>query len=129
MHELSRGGYGSVYPVAEISAGELAAAIDGEFRTSVKLTGDKNKKISRAASFCGAGVDEESIAFAVKNGADAIVSSDWKHHLLALCLQTGAVAVQLSHYASEEYGFEKYYEKMRESIGATCLLYRDDQLL
>ena len=54
------------------------------------------------------GADEEAVAFAVKNGADVIVSSDFKHHVLTLANEKGIAVIALTHYASENYGFKKY---------------------
>ena len=129
QHLLSQGGYGSVYAVPEISAGELQKNIGKEFSSLPKLVGDAGKTVRKVASFCGAGVDDGSVAFAVANGVDAIVSSDWKHHLILACYQAGVAVFELSHYASEEYGFEKYYEKMCKSISLPCALHKEDGLL
>ena len=129
QHLLSQGGYGSVYSVGEISALALKKNIEKEFSTSVRMIGEEEKTIRTVASFCGAGVDDQSIAFASACGADAIVSSDWKHHLILACYEAGIVVFELSHYASEEYGFEKYYEKMCKSIDLPCVLHREDGLL
>ena len=126
---LSQGGYGSVYSVGKIAAEDLRDGIEKVFSTTVRLIGDLKKPIRKVASFCGAGVDDRSIAFAIENGADAVVSSDWKHHLILACREAGVAVFEISHYASEEYGFEKYYEKMCKSISVPCLLHRDDDLL
>jgi putative NIF3 family GTP cyclohydrolase 1 type 2 len=99
------------------------------FSASVRWVGDENKIIRIVASFCGAGVDDRSIDFAIACGADAIVSSDWKHHLILACHEAGVAVFELSHYASEEYGFEKYYEKMCKSIELPCVLHREEALL
>lgn len=128
-HTLSQGGYGSVYAVPEITAGDLRARMKEVFSSEPKLVGNENKVISKVASFCGAGVDDSSVAFAIACGADAVVSSDWKHHLILACYQAGVAVFELSHYASEEYGFEKYYEKMCKSISLPCVLHREDGLL
>ena len=81
------------------------------------------------ASFCGSGADEEAVAFAVKNGADVIVSSDFKHHVLTLANEKGIAVIALTHYASENYGFEKYYKKIRQSTNLACEYHTDNELL
>ena len=70
-----------------------------------------------------------SVAFALSCGVDGMISSDWKHHLILACHEAGVAVFDLPHYASEEYGFEKYYEKMCKSISLPCTLHREDGLL
>ncbi len=129
MHELSLGGYGRVYDVKSTSAKELKDGCNKVFKTQRTLVYKENKKIERVASFCGSGCDEEGIAFALKNGADAVVSSDFKHHVIALALEKGLAVISLTHYASESYGFEKYYEKISRQVGIPCEFFKDENLL
>ena len=67
--------------------------------------------------------------FAVKQGAQVLISSDFKHHVLALALEKGLSVIALTHYASENYGFEKYYEKMRQRLAVSCEYHTDTNLL
>ena len=128
-HVLSQGGYGSVYDVPAIAAKALAQGIEKEFLGKPRLVGNGEKIIRKVASFCGAGADDSSIAFAIKNGVDAVITADWKHHLILACYQAGIVVFEMSHYASEEYGFKKYYEKMCKSISVPCDFHRETALL
>ena len=128
-HVLSQGGYGSVYEVPCISAKTLKENLEKEFSCAVRLVGDGAKKVCKVASFCGAGADDASVAFAIAQGADAMVSADWKHHLILACYQAGVAVYELSHYASEEYGFQKYYEKMCKSSSLPCAFHREEGLL
>ena len=83
------------------------------FRTErVLVYGDKD--VEKVASFCCAGMDEGSIDFALENGADTIVSSDPKHHLIAAAVEKGVNVVVLTHYAAENYGFYEFYQKIKE---------------
>ncbi len=66
---------------------------------------------------------------AAKNGADVVISADFKHHILALALETGLAVIQLTHYASEKYGFENYYRKIRKQAGIPCVFHTDEALL
>ena len=129
QHHLFAGGYGSVYEVEEISAKQLQENLEKTFSTTVRLVGDEGRMIRKVASFCGAGVDDASVAFALSCGVDGMISSDWKHHLILTCHEAGVAVFDLPHYASEEYGFEKYYEKMCKSISLPCTLHREDGLL
>ena len=85
--------------------------------------------MKRVASFCGGGADEEAVEFAVRNGAQAMISSDFKHHVLGLALEKGLAVIALTHYASENYGFEKYYEKLRRQVDIPCVYHTDQELL
>lgn len=124
------GAYGRVYDVESCKFSELCGEIKKTFSTGqVCVYGEADKKISRVASFCGAGADEESLAFACDCGADVIVSSDFKHHIVAAAAERGKSVIILTHYASENYGFEKYYQKIRGRSGIPCEFYTDAGLL
>lgn len=126
---LSVGGYGRAYDVPPVSLKALAEGITDVFGAKrVAVYGDE-RTVKRAASFCGAGADEGALEFAAKNGADVVISADFKHHILALALETGLAVIQLTHYASENYGFENYYRKIRKQAGIPCVFHTDEALL
>ena len=126
---LTGGAYGRVYDLSGVTLGELAKGMEKTFATErLTVYGDKEKKVKRVASFCGSGADEGSIAFAVKNGADVMISSDYKHHVLSLAIEAGLSVITLTHYASEEYGFKKYYEKIRQRVEIPCYFHAEDLL-
>ncbi len=130
MHTLTGGGYGRAYDVNDVALHDILPSVEKEFSTKRVLAyGDGDRRISRVASFCGAGADEGSIAFAKAQGADLFVSSDCKHHLIAQAIECGMAVMVLTHYASENYGFEKYYEKIRERITIPCVYHTDEYLL
>ncbi len=129
MHPLSQGGYGRVYEVPKKKAEGFIEALKKELGSEkVWLFGEKERFVSKVASFCGSGIDDGAIAFAKENGADAVVSADWKHHQILGVLEEGMVAVQLTHYASEAYGFKKYYEKISRTAKVVCSYYEDELL-
>lgn len=130
MHSLKDGGYGRAYGVANTTLGALVENMKKTFRTQrIEVYGNLQTEIARVASFCGAGADEEAVQFAVEQQADVIVSSDFKHHVLALAVESGLAVIALTHYASEYYGFEKFYQKIRRSIEVPCVLHADEILL
>ena len=130
MQPLENGGYGRSYAVKETTLSALVEGIKKEFSTNRVLAyGAWDKKICKIASFCGAGADEGAIAFAVKEGADTVVSSDFKHHVLGLAIEKGLSVIALTHYASENYGFKKYYEKIRRGLDIPCGYHTDENLL
>lgn len=129
MQSLLGGGYGRVYDVAPMSLKDLTEGIKKEFASQrVHFYGDGRKRISKAASFCGAGADEGTVAFAAAQGADVIVSSDFKHHVICMALELGLSVIVLTHYASETYGFKKYYENIRQQVGIPCVYHTDEGL-
>ena len=126
---LSDGAYGRAYDVKETTLGALAEGMKKTFSTDrILVYGDKAKTIKRVASFCGAGADEGTLRFAKSEGADVVVSSDFKHHLIGYALEEGMQVIVLTHYASEQYGFRKYYEKMRQQTSIPCVYHTEDGL-
>lgn len=130
LFALSEGGYGRVYDVQETTLGTLAKNISKEFTTERVVTyGAEDRKIGRVASFCGAGGDERGVAFAKACNADVIVSSDFKHHVITMAQESGLAIITLTHYASEHYGFVKYYNKIRQQVDLPCVYHTDEYLL
>ena len=130
MQAVENGAYGRAYGVNATTLSALAKNLEKVLCTNrVQTYGDMNLPIKKAASFCGAGGDENAVRFAVEQGADVIISSDFKHHVLALAVEKGLAVITLTHYASEQYGFEKYYQKIRESIELPCVYHTDEILL
>ena len=67
--------------------------------------------------------------FAVTNGADAFVSADMKHHEILALTQQGLAVIVLTHYASENYGFEKIYLKIKDVLKVESAYFTDETLL
>lgn len=130
MHPLNENGYGRAYDIEPKTLGEMVERLQGALRTErITAYGNKDKEITRIASFCGGGADEQAVEFAVKQGAGAIVSSDFKHHILTLAMEKGLSVIALTHYASENYGFEKYYQKILKSVDLPCVYHTDENML
>lgn len=130
MQPLSQGGYGRAYTVNETPLCTLAENLGKELNSArVQVYGDRQKAVKKVASFCGAGVDEFAIAFAKAQGADVIVSSDYKHHYITQALELGLAVIVLTHYSSEQYGFKKYYENIRQKTDVACIYHVDETLL
>ncbi len=129
MHPVEGGGYGKAYDLPKISVAKLAENIKKEFSSSRVLYYGGEKTVKRAASCCGAGADEESILFAAKAGANVFISSDFKHHLLGLAMEKGMGVIVLTHYSSENYGFEKYYKKICQRVQIPCVYHTENAWL
>lgn len=129
QHPIEESGYGRVYDVKKIALGTLAEGMKKVFSTDrITVYGDLKKEVTRVASFCGAGADEGAIVFAKKMGAQVMVSSDFKHHLIQLLTESDISVVVLTHYASEQYGFEKYYKKIRQQVNVPCIYHTENNL-
>ncbi len=125
--QLTGGAYGRVYDVKPTSLKDLAEGIKVVFDTQrVEVYGEK--EVKRAASFCGSGADEKSLAFAKSQGAEVVISSDFKHHILLAAMEMEMGVITLTHYASENYGFKKYYEKISRLIDLPCYYYEERAL-
>jgi len=129
LASVSGGGYGRVYDIDRQSFQDFAEQVKKTFNTSRVLVYGKDKFISCAASFCGAGCDEKAIKFASDNAADVFVSADMKHHEIASLLERGINVIVLTHYASETYGFNKIYNDIYSGLGVQSEFYCDKELL
>ena len=129
MHPLSDGGYGHLFSVQEEALDSFLARVKARFSTErVIVYGDR--PVCRVASFCGAGMDETSVAFAVAEGADTFLSSDGKHHLIAELVERGLNVILLTHYAAENYGFIRFVENLKTKLkGLPIGVFTDERLL
>lgn len=125
MENVENGTYGKVFDVEGGTLSSYVQKINASLKTE-RTVYYGNNLVHKVASFCGAGVSESSIAFAKKQGADTVVSSDWKHHLIAMTLELGMNAVVLTHYASECYGFEKFKNKCQAELPIECIWHEDE---
>lgn len=85
--------------------------------------------VQRVASFCGAGLSEDTLRFAKREGADTVVSSDPKHHLILLAAEMGLNLVLPSHYAAEYYGFSRFAEKVLTVTKINGNVFKDRRFL
>ena len=126
---LPNGGYGRVYDIAPCTFESYSKKITQTFSNRALFYGDSAREIKRVASFCGAGYDDKSVAFALSHGADVFVSSDLKHHEITALLEKGLNVIHLTHYSAENYGFNKIYLKIREELFVPSVYFTDDELL
>ena len=128
MHTLSLGGYGSVFEISKTPLAEFVNKVKTQFSTErVVVYGEG--AVGKVASFCGAGMNEETVAYAIKQGADTLVSSDPKHHLIAEAVERGLKVLILTHYAAENYGFHKFYQKIKEKCSLVRMSFFTDERL
>lgn len=128
MQKLSEGAYGRVYDIANEGMDGFVRRLAEVFQTRRTVTYGAGE-VRRVASFCGAGLDEEALSFAAKHGADTVVSSDGKHHLIAEAAELGIKLVLLTHYAAEHYGFHQFYQEIAGRLGADSAFFTDERFL
>ena len=130
MIKLSGGAYGRVYDVTPSKLKEYVEFIKNNFGTDkVICYGESEKTVKRVCSFCGAGCDGKAIDFATEECADVLVSSDMKHHHITALLSRGISVIILTHYASENYGFNKIYSKIIEELNVPAAYFCDAALM
>ena len=123
------GGYGRVYETAPQKFDEYYKKAKKEFNSEKLIAyGNSSKQVKKVASFCGAGCDDKAIAFAVSHGADVFVSADMKHHEICALLGAGINVIHFTHYASENYGFNKIYLKINQGLGVPSAYFNDGDL-
>ena len=105
---LTGGGYGRTFTINK-TLNEIVENYKKEFESDkVFAYGLGDKVINKVSSFCGAGFSEDEYALSLDS--DLIVSADIPHHLILKVIESGRAVLQVTHYASEIYGFKKFYE-------------------
>lgn len=109
-------GYGRLFTVDKTDLVSLKQHICEVFGTdNVMIFGNRKKEITRIASFCGAGCNEQELA--LLGDADAVVSADFKHHVIRAALDMGKCVIQMTHYASENYGMKHFAKQLAAKLG------------
>ena len=116
-------GYGRQASVKEKSLEEFKTEIERVFNSN-KILIYGNAKVKKIASFCGGGASEALRA--VETGltdADTIITSDVAHHVLKELIEKGKNVVIIPHYVSEEYGFNKFYLRIKDRLNGKAEVY------
>ena len=129
VDKIDGGGYGRVFDIAPQPFSAFAAGLMREVDTQRAFIYGEERTISRVASFCGAGLDGAALSAAKRGGAQAVVSADIKHNIICDALESGLNVVQLTHYASENYGFKKIYQSLKDKLGVPCFWHEDAGML
>ncbi|MBQ7642654.1 MAG: Nif3-like dinuclear metal center hexameric protein [Clostridia bacterium] len=123
-------GYGRVFAVEGVKAKEILSRYKKNFSTDkVWLYGDEDRTITKIATFCGAGLDENEVSKAVERGADMVASADVKHHVLLAALNAGLAVLSCTHYATENYGMKKICGIFAEKFKDEKIIFFDDERL
>lgn len=83
----------------------------------VRIVGDKLKTISKIAVINGGGGgDTKYIDWAIKCGADALVTADVKHHVAIYAQECGIALIEPQHYTSEH----PYISVLKNRLNEAC---------
>ena len=111
-------GYGREFSVTSKKFSDYVKEVQKTFNTNkIVAYGKKDSEVNKVASFCGAGssyAEKEMFKGTLK--ADTIVTSDMPHHDIKYFIDNGKKIIIIPHYASENYGFKKYYEKCAKEL-------------
>ena len=100
--------------------GELCGLVSDKLQTVVKGCGDDMAVISRVA-VCGGAGGMESIQEALQKGAQALVSSDFKHHELLYACHNGLCVADAGHGPSETPGLYNLIAALQKRLDAVQL--------
>ncbi len=107
-------GYGRTFLVDK-TLKEIDEIYKREFSSNrVIAYGNLDEKVHKMATFCGSGLDEHALSLA--SDCDLVLSADVKHHLILKALDNGKKLIEVTHYSSELYGFNKFYESVKDSL-------------
>lgn len=124
------GGYGRAYEILPMPLDEYIKNVKEQFGTErVILHGDGKKTVKKVASFCGAGLDDEAVAFCKSEKVDLAVSSDLSHHRIEELVSCGITVLQLTHYCAENYGFNKIYTDIKNKFSVPSLYFKDGRFV
>ncbi len=88
--------------------------------------GNKATVFEKFASFCGGG--SSHALDAIKNGktdAQVIITSDMPHHVIKELVEMDKAIMIISHYSAENYGFNKFYERVKNKISVPAYYFDD----
>lgn len=126
LARVEGGGYGRAYGVCPRTMPQLTQDLRKEFNTDrIIVHGDAAGQIKKIASFCGAGLDDNAVAFAKSEKVDAVVSSDLSHHRISELVESGIAVIQLTHYCAESYGFNKIYQNVKTGLQIPSFFFTD----
>ena len=120
-------GYGRAF-ILNKTFKEVVETYKKEFSSNRIITyGDLNEKVEIACSFCGSGLSNELIN--LNENADLFISSDVPHHVILEALSKGKKLMIITHYSSEFYGFDKFYQQVKSEFDIKTTLFRQDEYL
>ncbi len=126
LYPIKNGGYGRIFSLNKTSLAKILQVINKNFSTNkVLVYGKDEEKSYKVLSLCGAGLSEKELY----GEYDLIISSDIPHHLLLKGLELNKKFIVITHYASEIYGFERFYKEIKNKLKVNSQIYIDSEML
>lgn len=118
-------GYGREFCLNKTSLKELVERVKKNLSTKrVVVYGSPNFEFNKVATFCGGGSSHaHSAVIDGKTSAQVIVTSDMPHHVVKDLIERGKAIVIPTHYASENYGFKKFYNAVTSLLQDSAQTY------
>ncbi len=108
-------GYGRLFDVKEKPIDQFVSEIKQNFGTD-KIIFYGQKPVKTIASFCGSGASV-AVNCLEKNACfDTVITSDVAHHQLKEFVEGGVNVIIIPHYASEQFGFNKFYQLILDKL-------------
>ena len=122
-------GYGRLFEIQEIKLKDYLKQVKDNLNTDkIVVYGNKNRNVKRVASFCGGGSGYAEKQVQKGIAPDLVVTSDMPHHVLKYLIEKEISVMIITHYASENYGFKKFYEHIYKTLnGKAEVYYFDDE--
>lgn len=98
---VESGAYGRVANVESCALDEFAEKVKKSLRARAVRVYNFCDDVNKILCLCGAGLDEKAAFYAREVGADVIVTSEAKHHIVSMLKDENISLVELTHYASE----------------------------
>lgn len=116
-------GYGRIFSREETPLENFVKNIKEKFNTD-KIIYYGNAPVKKVASFCGAG-GSHAVSVTLKGDVDldTVVTSDLAHHEILALVEREKNVVVVPHYLSEEYGFNKYYQRIYKKVNGKAYAY------
>lgn len=118
-------GYGREFCLNKTNLKEFVAKAKKQLGAK-KITyyGRTNFEFNKVASFCGAGGShaQKAVELGVTD-AQVIVTTDLAHHQIKFFIESGRALVIPTHYASENYGFKKFYQAIAQKLSGNAKAY------
>ena len=106
-------GYGRKVKIHKQNIDNFVGKLKEELGTDKIICYANNKNenmVENIASFCGAGSTDAVKMVELGLGVDTIITSDIPHHNLLSLIDGDKNVIVIPHYASENYGFKKFYD-------------------
>lgn len=122
-------GYGREFCLESQTLKQFTQKLKESLKTKrIIIYGSLNAQINSVASFCGGGSSHaQQMVNGGKTSAEVIVTSDMPHHVIKDLVENGKAVIIITHYASENYGFYKFFEKVSSRLNGAQTFYFEDK--